>query len=475
MSIRRRLTLWYSVILAVTLTAFGILLYVILANGWLYQAEQSLVAKGEEIARSMDVRTLHPTGELAVMLPKMDVFTSPGIFVQATDIYGAVVARSSNLGDQTLPVTRLTRDTIKSGRPSQETIRVANRMILLYNRPMFPDTRGTGVIQVGLALAPLQTDLGRLRLLLIIVGGASLVTAGSLGSLLAARALRPINRITQTAQAIGTSQDMSRRVEYSGPGDEVRQLASTFNEMLARLEAAQQRLTATLAAQRRFVADASHELRTPLTVIRTNAEVLRLAGPSIAPADRNQVIDDIIGEADRLGRLVSDLLTLARADSGLHLDKSPLDLAPILREVHRQAVVLGPDHHVSLEAADEETLPVQGHADSLKQLALILVDNAIKYTPAGGSVFMVARRDDGRITLSVTDSGMGIPRKDLPHIFDRFYRADPARGGSGGGGSGLGLAIARWIVEEHGGEIKVESRPRQGTTFTVALPAAGLS
>jgi len=185
------------------------------------------------------------------------------------------------------------------------------------------------------------------------------------------------------------------------------------------------------------------------------------------PADREAALADVASEVERMSRLVGDLLTLARADAGQHLPKATVELGPLVREVARQARFLSDGEvEVSLGRLDEAR--VQGDADHLKQLLLILADNAVKYTPAGGHVSLAARRENGHLRLEVADSGMGIQPDDQGRIFERFYRADPARSP---GGAGLGLAIARWIAEEHGGSIAVSSQPGQGSLFTVELPS----
>lgn len=465
MSIRMRLTLWYSGVLAAILASFGVLLYVILAHGLMREAEQAVRARADQVARTLLVQPT-PAGPPVVILPRMDVFASPGTFMQAVDAYGVVFDRSANLDRQALPVTPSTLAAARTGKPVLERVRVHGEPFLMYNRPMFPGEPPTGVIQVARSLTPVRDVLNRLRLLLLAIGAGGLVVAGTLGALLARKALEPINRLTQVAGEIGSSQDLSRRVAYAGPADEVGCLAATFNQMLSALESAKEQLAASLAAQRRFVADASHELRTPLQAIRTNAEVLRMGGAAVDPAERAQALDDIVSEAERLGRLVADLLALARADAGMHLDRVPTPLDPILADVYRQARLLGGGRRIVLEGGPAGT--VLGDADALKQLFLILVDNAIKYTPPDGEIRISSARAGDKVAVRVSDNGRGIAPEDLPHIFERFYRADRARQA---GGSGLGLAIARWIVEEHGGEIAVESAPGRGTVFTVTVPA----
>jgi signal transduction histidine kinase len=229
--------------------------------------------------------------------------------------------------------------------------------------------------------------------------------------------------------------------------------------MLARLEE-------LFKAQQRLVADVSHELRTPLTTIQGNVDLLR-RGAADDPSTRTSTLRAIADETTRMRRLVNDLLLLAQADSGLKLYQRPVEMDTLLLEVYRQAQVMAQGITVRLGAEDQAL--VLGDADRLRQLLLNLVDNALKHTPAGsGEVTLTLRRAGGWVRVSVEDNGAGISAEDLPHIFQRFYRADPSR--SRPGGSGLGLAIARWIAEAHGGRIEVESQVGKGSTFTLWLP-----
>jgi len=253
-------------------------------------------------------------------------------------------------------------------------------------------------------------------------------------------------------------------VPYSGPRDEVGRLANTFNEMLGRLESAYGSIQRSLEAQRRFVADASHELRTPLTTIRGNVELLTLedAGES---SERREALEDIASEAERMSRLVTNLLALARADAGLHIERQPIAVRPLVEEVCRQIRRSAATIHVQL--GELPNVSVSASPDHLKQLLLILLDNARKYSPVGGVVRVWAEQANGWLRLSVSDEGPGIPLADQERIFDRFYRIDPARQG---GGAGLGLSIARWIALEHQGTLSVNSKPGQGSTFVLSLP-----
>ena len=257
---------------------------------------------------------------------------------------------------------------------------------------------------------------------------------------------------------------LQQRLPQREGKDELSQLSQSFNEMLAQLQQAHQQLAAALEAQRRFVADASHELRTPLTTIRGNAGLLAF-GPEVTDDVRAAAARDIASESERMSRLVDHLLTLAQADAGQSLELQPVSLRPIVEAVSRQAQVAHPDHHVH-DAGVADAL-VLGDEDALTQLLWILVDNAVKFTRAGGQIEIGLAQQDERARLTVADDGIGIPPADLERIFDRFYRVDPSRSGTG---AGIGLSIARWIVTQHRGTLTARNNDGPGSTFTVQLP-----
>jgi len=239
---------------------------------------------------------------------------------------------------------------------------------------------------------------------------------------------------------------------------------TTLNEMLTELQAAYQQVEQALVAQRRFVADASHELRTPLTTLRGNVELLQRE-PPLPPEEQRAILQDVAAEIDRMIRLVRELLTLARADAGLRPRWEPVQLGPLLEDAVRQAQLLRPRPVV--RAMGTRDAVVRADRDLLRQVLLILLDNALKYTPEDGTVEAQVVVENGRAGIAVRDTGVGIDPAILPHIFDRFFRGDAARRGDG---TGLGLAIAKSLVDAMRGEIRVVSKPGEGSTFTVLLP-----
>jgi signal transduction histidine kinase len=288
-----------------------------------------------------------------------------------------------------------------------------------------------------------------------------LSAAGTLfaGWLLARRALRPVAALTETADTIARSHDFSRRVPVTTSIDELSRLATTFNTMLTSLAEAYK-------TQQRFVSDASHELRAPLTAIQANLEILGHQATMTAE-ERQEAVDEASREAYRLSRLVADLLALARADAGVSLKRQRIELDRVVLDVLKEVRLLA--RNPGVDIVELEPVIVEGDADRLKQLLLSLVDNALKYTPPNGHVSLRLRREGAGAQVTVTDSGVGISPTDLPHVFERFYRADAART-LDPSGTGLGLPIAQWIARQHGGEVTLTSELGKGTVATFRLP-----
>ena len=321
-----------------------------------------------------------------------------------------------------------------------------------------------GTIQAAQSLTATLNTLRTLRLLFLAGLGFGLLTAAVGAYVLSGRSLHPLSRITNTARRIGRSRDLSERIELPRTGDEVQDLTETFNAMLDRLDDA-------FTAERRFVSDASHELRTPLTALRGNAEILlrQVEAGSFETGDAIEILTDIRDESERMSRLVQNLLTLARADVGWKPELGLVPLDQVAADASRLATRIAGSHPFDLQIRDE--VDVIGNSDQLKQLLLILLDNAFNYTPEDSNVSLSVCAVDDMAQIVVKDSGPGIPANQLDRIFDRFYRGDAARD-KRAVGAGLGLPIARWIVECHNGKIEASSEIGQGTSITVNLPRA---
>ncbi|MSP11724.1 MAG: HAMP domain-containing histidine kinase [Chloroflexi bacterium] len=459
MSIRLRLTLIYSAILGLTLVAFSIVVYVTVSQVNLSVMEDTLETEAKRVLTTRDFRFDHgpfPTSR----------FAAPETYIQTRRITGEVVDRTPNLGSVVLPLSDTGTATLQSGKSWSEITLIDDQRFLIFNTPIPVPGRIIGVLQVARSLGELDNALDAFRRIIAIGGSLVTLAAFGIGWIMAGLTLRPIHRITQTAQAIGAERDFDRRLQYSGPNDEIGQLAKTFNTMLTELKLAYLQLKQSLQTQRRFIADASHELRTPMTTIRGNVGLLQHE-PPISAEDRKAVLTDTVEECDRLIRLVNNLLVLARADAGQPLAIEVVTMKPLIEELCRRARLLNPERTIECEHVVDAA--VMGNHDGLKQVMLILLDNALKFTPPEGQIVVSTIVCEKFVSVKVRDTGIGIEPEKLPHIFERFFRGDTARSGSD---SGLGLAIAQTLVDSMHGTISVQSAPGKGTEFTVLLPKA---
>lgn len=450
MTLRRRLTLFYGVLLAIVLAVALSLAYVLHAES--HDADVDTAITDMTDRAVADIVFLMSGGTLPIDVRLVElhrmieephavwVFDGPRLLdsVGRTDDAALADLRVGDLGPGWLTTWT------PSGRA----------------RVFVAGVAGTDLrVITAVDLAAVDASNAELRTAMLVLALVAVATGAAGGSAIAGSALHPIARMTETATEIARSRDFSRRVRVEGDDeDELVQLGLTFDEMLASLQNAYQQ-------QQRFVGDVSHELRTPLTTIRGNAELL--AAGEMHPAEQQLAIAQIRRETERLSRLVDELLVLARADSVEAFAPRSVQLDEVLMESFAELqVVAGRRLHVN--AIDAAT--VNGERDRLKQLVLVLLDNALRYAPAGTVDVSIA--DDGTdAVLRVEDDGIGIALSELPHVFERFYRGDAARR-LDASGSGLGLPIARWIVERHGGQIRIESRPSHGTLVTVRLPLA---
>jgi signal transduction histidine kinase len=315
----------------------------------------------------------------------------------------------------------------------------------------------------ALPMATVNAEVARLGQTALIVTGIGIVAAALLAWIMARRALRPLERIAERSARI-TSGDLSVRMGDSGARDEVAQVSAALDEMLDRLQAA-------FAAQKRFVQDASHELRTPITIARGHLEVALMEGRA-ANAHVRAAVELAVGELERMGRLVDSLLALARAENGGVGARSRIPAARLAElSLARSQPLAERDWRLDLAGSEAAEAAVVVDPDAVEQVLLNLLANAARHTAPGGSIQLAVRRVNGAVEFEVADDGEGIDPADLPTLFDRFTRADDARGRDSGG-AGIGLAICRTIVEAHGGAIRADSRPGEGARFVVSLPAA---
>ena len=464
MTFRFKLTLWYSLILALLLAVFGGILYFSLSQTLLDNTDSALWFVAEtEAASLLD----SDTGEPHMHDVDLRAGVAEGLvdkYVQLLNHEGKVIGMSGNLTDMRLGSSQELLSSSLSGQVGFETVNHPQKGLLrLISLPLTDEQKVNYVIQVGTSLGPTQEILDSFLLQLLGMGLAGLLLAGFGGWFLAKRALKPVAHITETARLI-SSQSLDKRLDFKVTPDEIGRLIVVLNEMLQRLDEA-------FSSQKRFIADASHELRSPLTALKGTMEVLLRRKRNVEEYEDG--LSSSLDEINRLTRLVNNLLTLARTDTAKEeITFSKLRLDQLIEVVLDQTQVLAQQRKIELKGDIEDGLTIKGNADKIRQLVINLLNNAIRYTPDGGTVQLSLEKKDNMVQIKVTDNGIGIPDGDIPRIFDRFFRSDPSRHRDAPGGSGLGLAICQWIVHTHRGEIEVESEKGKGSTFTVLLPVS---
>jgi heavy metal sensor kinase len=387
-----------------------------------------------------------------------------GRFVRITRADGGVMYLSDEPESKRFDPSRVPPVNAKFDRESlREEHLTAESELMIFAMPFTAKDGGRYVIEVGAANQEIERMLH--GLLFAIAIGLQVVVSMAMagGYLLMRRALRPVDEITQSAERI-TSRNLGERLPVAETGDEIERLSVGLNRMIARLDESFQHVN-------RFSADASHELRTPLTILRGELEAAAQQG-QITPELR-ETLGSALEETERLSRIVESLMAISRLDAGeARVELAHFDLAELTSSTTEQMRLLAEDKDIALRCESEQQVRVEGDRARLKQVIVNLVDNAIKYTPAGGLVGVKVSASNGRAVIEVNDNGVGIPSEALPHIFERFYRVDKARSRQMGG-AGLGLSIIKAIVTAHGGQVKVESVEGKGSQFLVELPIAG--
>jgi len=451
-SIRGRLTLWHVLLLALTLAGYSAVLVVSLARGLDSGLDRML---SDEARQTLGVlNSVHTDAELKEEFRRMNVGTVIALY--GADGQQLIVGRTlptpynriEPLADAPTRLETLSLDDGTSWRVLVQSVEQPGeppRLLLV--------ARSAGYVDVA---------LGQLLTLIAITAPLVLLLAVAGGIFLASRALNPIDRMTRTAEAI-SAEDMSGRLKLSTTHDEVGRLATTFDQMLDRLDQSFER-------QRRFTADASHELRTPLAMLVSRAGLSLERRRS--PQEYEQVLGEIRDEGMRMGRVVNDLLMLARADAGDVVALCErLDAGELVGSVVEAMTPLALERGLELQHEAEPGLTVIGDQTRMMQLLVNLIDNALAHTPFGGRVLVRTSRDISSVVIEVLDTGTGISPEHLPHVFERFYRADRT-GRSRRPGAGLGLSLCLSIVRAHGGDIRIASKPGRGTQVTVRLPLA---
>ena len=451
MSLTQRLTLLYSILLGGILLIFGAAVFLLVNTVLLSQVDDRLAMTADEFIALSGATSLKEVrfGEIPA---NMDTNTN----VQVWGLNGEL---QDSFGIMGISEQALDPLNTRTSLPRFREVPHGDRLLRVLSIPIGYGGNRIAVMQVAVPLDSIKFARTYLLYVLFVIWVYGVMIVGFALYLTLGRALDPLKSIVETAEQINRADDLSRRIPLQGFEEgEIGSLIQTFNRTLERLEV-------LFTSQQRFLADVSHELRTPLTVIKGNVDLMRRMKQFDAES-----LSSIDQESGRLTRLVGGLLMLAQAESGnLPLNFQPVELDMLVTEVFQEMhIISGGKVHVHLTEIDQ--LLVNGDRDRLKQVLINLIANAIQYTPQDGDVYISLSKVGDQARIICRDTGPGIPAEDLPHIFERFYRAEKSRTRGKTTGFGLGLSITKWIVEHHNGHIEVESKEGQGTTFAIWLP-----
>ncbi|HLO28921.1 MAG TPA: HAMP domain-containing sensor histidine kinase, partial [Anaerolineales bacterium] len=452
MSLRLRLTLLYSTLMGGILLVISAAVIIVVTALLFNEIDNTLDAAHRVILNKITINAL---GKIETNLTPTDV--NSNVYMQVWGLDGELQSRFGTLPN--FIDKPFDQEALHTSRPVYRNKSQDDLHIRVLSVPLQQRGRIIAILQVASSLEVVNAARLNLTDILSVIWIVAVLFSGIVVWFTLGQTLKPLGAITETVEQINRADDLSRRIPYQGPDDdEIGNLVGSFNQTLERLEA-------LFTSQQRLLADVSHELRTPLTVIKGNVDLMR----RMKSLDEES-LTSIDQEAGRLTRLVGGLLLLAQAETGkLALNMKRVELDLLLTEVFQEMSILARSKvHLRLNEIDQAY--INGDRDRLKQVLINLVANAIQYTPQGGEVFLSLERIGEQARIICQDTGPGIPAEDLPHIFERFYRAEKSRTRKETTGFGLGLSIANWIVERHGGRIEVNSQEGKGTTFAIWLP-----
>ena len=463
MPIRWRLTVFNALVIGAVLLALGLALFLLLRSALLSGIEED--ARDRALAAAQTVES----GE-SLDPDEAEQLSLGGVFVLVRDGQGQILDQTVSSVPRQEIRDPVWSQALESGQPVGGTAAYSpSAPDYVYAVPVNPPDGSASVVEAGRSYESATETLETFTAVLIGAILVALLLSVGGAYLLARAALSPVSAVVRSARQI-TESDLSMRLPITRPKDEIGRLTVTINKLLGRLEAAFARQEEALSHQRRFAADASHELRTPLTSIAGYARMLKDWGLE-DPKTAREGVAAILEESERMRGLVESLLALARSDADAPLELVPGDLGAVAADAAKAARAAADDKVMVEYVPPREPVEVSFDRARVRQAAAILLDNAVKYTPEGGNVVVRVGQENGWARLEVSDTGIGIPEDELPLVFERFHRADPARTQSASqGGAGLGLSIARQIARAHGGEIEAKSEPGEGSTFALRLP-----
>jgi heavy metal sensor kinase len=456
-SIRFRLTLWFVAMMAAAVLIVSFAVYLGLRQALLSNVDATLRRAAERSVQASQ----RPVEANASARERADALTFFSLTpTRLVDLDGTI-AEQDALFPRDIPDSAATLNNAREGISRFETLALASGDYRLLTAPLSANGRRIAAVQVAQSLQTEYAALDSLRRLLLIVVPGMLLLAALGGALLSQRAFAPMERVRRDVETIIDDSDLSRRVGMRLGQDEVGRLAHTFDRLLERLQG-------VMGRERQFAADASHELRSPLTAIKGELSVALSRERS--NDEYKAVLNQLNGTVDDMNGLVEDLLTLARS-SAMLVRVEPFDMAESIRKVCETLAVVAGERKIALSfTCDPSAITMRGDAAKLRRVLVNLIDNALRYTPAGGAVHVRAAKTLDKVRIDVLDTGIGIPARHQPHIFGRFYRVDNSRTRDAGG-TGLGLAIVKTIIDAHGGSISIDSQEGRGSCFSVVLNA----
>jgi heavy metal sensor kinase len=459
-SLRFRMTAWYAGLLVGALLAFGVSVYLGLERYLNWTLQGMLASECRTIGT--ELLTQLPGKSADWLVTEINEAYAPEVNARFIRVYRegtGIIYLSGAPKDAAFDPSQIPAYAEK--KDGARHIHLASGQQLLMNAMSFTTPDGSHfLVESGIPYQQIQVVLHGLLLTLAVYTPFVVFLAIGGGYWLMRRSLRPVDEITERAEGI-TSTNLSERLPVIRTGDELERLSTALNRMIGRLEDAFQHIN-------RFSADASHELRTPLTILQLELEGIINNHPLSGSLEDQ--IGSALEETHRMSRIVESLLTISRLDAGeAKLDRSRLDMSDLATSTTDEMIVLAREKSIALHTSTEESVCVEGDRTRLQQVVANLIDNAVKYTPEGGTVEVKVQREAGKAVLAVSDNGLGIPATAIPHVFERFYRVDKARSRASGG-AGLGLSIVKAICTAHGGEISVSSEEGRGSCFRVELP-----
>ncbi|MCX8110888.1 MAG: ATP-binding protein [Syntrophorhabdaceae bacterium] len=459
--IKWKLTLWYSLILASILILFSSGVYIYFK----INLQKSIDTKLKSIADvlSTAITETHGTSVFSNFERYLENVLGKkpkGKFIQIMDSAGRIGAKMSDIDAENLPTPFSSIERALKGEVVYETVETYSKQrIRTIILPIVDREKITSIVQVGTSLEDFDETMKRLLIIFLISIPTSIAITTVSGYFLARKALKPVDKIRRAAIKISSS-NLDERIDIGEKRDELGRLATTFNDMIARLKDSFQRIN-------QFSIDVSHELKTPLTILKGETEVTLRKDRSIE--DYKRLLKSNLEEIDRMTKIIDDLLLLSKADSkDMILKTEDIAFKDLIIDVCMNMQIFAKNKGVELVIGDIDEVKLKGDELKLRRMLFNIIENGIKYTSEGGKVEVYSSINNGYININIKDNGIGIPENDIKFIFDRFYRGDKSRRRESG--SGLGLSISKWIAEAHRGTIEVTSMPAQGSLFSVKLP-----